>query len=494
MKTRDLLAELRRDLSQSPRAPGDLNSIWMLRRTSGLEVVAEILNLIQHFPAFQDPLADLLEAVIENTPRMVVHQRFSLTYASPGSTEARAILERAGRHWCIAAALSLHVNGHVRERAVILLGANPDLRVLPFILNRTSDWVEPVAQAAIAAFEAHPGRHSPEAVMMTARAIQKRSRGYRPTYTPDASSRGLEHAVAGDSSLALFVLEPHQTLASDDPIFLSALKSPHGVVRARVAQLLDPGPEVAEWAARFLLDPYPPVRLIALEYAVKAGKEGFPVLERAVHDDNCWVRSQARIVLGPRDYAAVYRAEVPDPGAIEGLGETGSRADADVITPLMTHPASRVRRATVRALVRLDARAALPQVRRMLFDPSARVVREAVQAVGAMNASFDPDEVVSALHFLGRPAPARRASLDALAFVARWDAAIVLLQFSHDPELAELCEFRLDLWAGRMESRLSRARPEVLAEFTRRLKIVPWLPAPLIARLRAILGLATTNS
>jgi HEAT repeat protein len=69
----------------------------------------------------------------------------------------------------------------------------------------------------------------------------------------------------------------------------------------------------------------------------------------------------------------------PAPGAIAGLAETGSHADAPLLRELLTHSAGRVRAQAVRALRHLDA-APVEQTIRMLRDSSPAVVREATVA------------------------------------------------------------------------------------------------------------------
>jgi hypothetical protein len=108
--------------------------------------------------------------------------------------------------------------------------------------------------------------------------------------------------------------------------------------------------------ATYLDDPASLVRAIARDAARRAG-------------------------IDPLDH---YRNAVstpdPVPGAIAGLADTGSHADAALLYPLLTHPTGRVRAQAVRALRVLDA-VPVEQTIPMLYDASPAVVREAATAL-----------------------------------------------------------------------------------------------------------------
>ncbi|MEU2514112.1 HEAT repeat domain-containing protein [Streptomyces syringium] len=100
------------------------------------------------------------------------------------------------------------------------------------------------------------------------------------------------------------------------------------------------------------------------------------------------VRACARWVLRRhgRDPLPHYRkacagpAAAVSPGAVAGLGECGTRADADLLRPLLAHPSGPVRARTVGALRTLGA-ADPTWLRPLLDDPSASVAREASVAL-----------------------------------------------------------------------------------------------------------------
>ncbi|MER5514551.1 HEAT repeat domain-containing protein [Streptomyces sp. NPDC002763] len=103
-------------------------------------------------------------------------------------------------------------------------------------------------------------------------------------------------------------------------------------------------------------------------------------------DRSAVVRACARWVLrqGGTDPAPLYRALCADPAdrpaAAVGLGECGVREDADLVRTLLAHPAPRVRACAVAGLRALDA-VRVDDVRPLLDDPSAAVVRQATVAL-----------------------------------------------------------------------------------------------------------------
>lgn len=126
------------------------------------------------------------------------------------------------------------------------------------------------------------------------------------------------------------------------------------------------------------------VRVEAIHVVAQAGDLA-PAIA-ALADRNPLVRAvaQAAARRSGADPADRYRrlVTVPEraPGAIAGLGETGSAYDADLIRRWLDHPRPRGRAETVRALRRLDA-ADPGLLSAMLTDPSAAVTRQVTAAL-----------------------------------------------------------------------------------------------------------------
>ncbi|MEO3776574.1 hypothetical protein ABGB16_06935 [Micromonospora sp. B11E3] len=130
----------------------------------------------------------------------------------------------------------------------------------------------------------------------------------------------------------------------------------------------------------------PEVRVVAVTGLVRGGQDD----EAAAYlnDDAPLVRAVARDAarrLGV-DARAHYRTVVstgaPALGAIAGLAETGSAADAPLLRPLLVHERAGVRAQAVRGLRLLDA-VVVGELAPLLRDPSPAVVREVTAALRA---------------------------------------------------------------------------------------------------------------
>ncbi|MFJ8699037.1 hypothetical protein [Streptomyces ardesiacus] len=142
----------------------------------------------------------------------------------------------------------------------------------------------------------------------------------------------------------------------------------------------------------------PRVRSAGVTALRRAGrsKQAEPFLS----DRSALVRACARYVVRQQggDPAAWYRerCKAPNdpellPGAVIGLAECGNRADAGLLRPLLVHPAAGVRARAVAGLRALDC-ADVKQMRPLLDDPAAEVVRETATALlPSVGLLADPD-------------------------------------------------------------------------------------------------------
>ncbi|MFG2130515.1 hypothetical protein ACGFNV_22235 [Streptomyces sp. NPDC048751] len=135
---------------------------------------------------------------------------------------------------------------------------------------------------------------------------------------------------------------------------------------------------------------------------------GVTALRRAGHperaepflaDRSGLVRACARYVVrqGGGDPLSWYRRRCADPGdpglppgAVVGLAECGGRADAELLWPLLGHPAAGVRARAVAGLRTLDV-TDVARLRSLLDDPAPGVVREATAALLPSARSLDAD-------------------------------------------------------------------------------------------------------
>ncbi|GAB4061418.1 HEAT repeat domain-containing protein [Catellatospora paridis] len=211
--------------------------------------------------------------------------------------------------------------------------------------------------------------------------------------------------------------------------------------------------------------------------------------DAGLSDRHPQVREIAYAALRRRDgdpadhYRRLIAAEPPAPGVIAGLGETGNAADTALITPWLTHPATRGRVAAVRALRRLGT-APVDALAARLTDPSPAVVRHAAAALSVRAAEVDEPELEALL----RPEQAPNVRMAAFRIcVARdpWTRLTVSLRLLHDTDqqLRGAAEHEVRTWPG--YGRLRPIDPQLVQELHTLLALaVPVLGKPLVDLIR----------
>lgn len=306
----------------------------------------------------------------------------------------------------VVALASTHRDGRVRERAVAAMLHRPSPELMPFLVLRTGDWVAPVrdrARAGLALLLADdPARYLPAALPMIVLTEPRRRGGFahgQALASLITAPAPVREALAGsgDRRQRRFVFDvalAHGWLRVDD---LVGVAESDDDVRIRV-RAAEAACREAVWTRRVPVlrrlagNRRTEVRAVALTGLARIGETAAVVAY--LDDEAPLVRALARdtaVRLGT-DVLAHYRltvtavgpavgpADEPAVGAIAGLAEAGTAADAALLRPLLTHTDRKVRAAAVRALRQLDAvdvDATLP----LLHDPSPAVVREATAAL-----------------------------------------------------------------------------------------------------------------
>ncbi|MER7790467.1 hypothetical protein [Streptomyces sp. NPDC097640] len=314
--------------------------------------------------------------------------------ARPGATAPPAPPEY-DRPLALAFACSHH-DGRVRERAVRRIVERPSPELMPFLVLRTGDWVRQVRERARAGLtdllQRDPARYVPAAAP-TALLADRRRRG-------DFARRQVLAALLSAPGTALlegllasplreqrrFALEVAGA-AGRLPLraLVSVAEGDTDVrVRARAAEV---AAREAVWTdradllRRLAAARHREVRATALTGLIRAGHA--EEVTGALDDPAGLVRAVARDaarrtgVEPLTHYRAAVRGPQPPTGALDGLAETGSDADAPLLLPLLDHPQAPVRAHALRALRILDA-VPTDRVVPLLRDPSARVIRVAV--------------------------------------------------------------------------------------------------------------------
>ncbi|MGW7426113.1 HEAT repeat domain-containing protein [Streptomyces sp. NPDC054813] len=164
---------------------------------------------------------------------------------------------------------------------------------------------------------------------------------------------------------------------------------------------------------------HPRVRSAGVTALRRAGRHADA--EPYLTDRSAVVRACARWVLrqGGTDPAPLYRALCADPAtrpaAAVGLGECGVPEDADLVRTLLAHPVPGVRACALAGLRALDA-VRVDDIRPLLDDPSAAVVRQATAALLPW-ADRVPQELLRGLLAEDRPRHERIAAVRLLRAV-----------------------------------------------------------------------------
>lgn len=366
-------------------------------------------------------------------------------------------------------------SGYVREAAVqrlALLGGGDEL---PPLLLRANDWVQPVRTRALDAlharvvpdYAAHWVRALP--LVLRLRGTERGAAGplvddvlglLRAPASRDAVWKGMhasDPSVRRGCARILLGAGPPGLRA----VIHDALASPDEVVRreaAHAAASLDDG-ALDDLLPRILADRFSAVRRAGLGLAARRmGIGALPALRDALLDRGAGIRADARAGidrLEPMDFAAFYRARLaPDAPrlteAVLGLGETGTAADADRITPLLGHPRTRVRASALRALPRLAGDGAVPALLAAVADASPAVSRTAADGLRPRVARADAG-ALAALMDAANAAHVRRNALSLLAARSKWDGLPWILRScgDADPAVRAVARAQLARWRKR---------------------------------------------
>jgi HEAT repeat protein len=226
------------------------------------------------------------------------------------------------------------------------------------------------------------------------------------------------------------------------------LNDSDAVIRARAMRSVATDTEFEHRGAileRFLRDdPVPAVRRLALavlsEHMPERIGAVFPdvLLDRAasVRGLARFVASTHRLALVPREvYVQALLRGLPRQlsAAIEGVGETGSHADADLIAPFFSGNSPRIRRSALRAAAKLDAERAISSAIDALADEASSVRSAAVDILSSNASRVDFGIVSRRLRSLS-DSNARRNLLRVFLDAPKWEAPAFLLEALADQD------------------------------------------------------------
>jgi HEAT repeat protein len=367
---------------------------------------------------------------------------------------------------------SFHFNGYIREEALRRLGDVFNGAELPFLLLRLNDWVPQVRSTAEGFIRARlKGNYAHFFINNLALITRLRSthRGRKQAVieaieTLLKTEDGRHAVIAGMDSSDTQVKRECYRLA------LRSNLDQHSVVEKA---LNEAAPEIRRWGAenlasvpestaseallsRLRADRLPAVRRHALQISCERTPEAArPWLDHALLDSHPAVRGYAQSHLGKlgantRQFYvdALGRSDPRNLySAISGLGETGCSADVDLILPYLSQERSKVRRATIRSLARLQANGFTDLFVQYLSDATASVSREAMKALGKRVHVLEGERI---WHVFTDAASthSRRNALFLIAHLGKWESISYLIEAlcTEDEQLKELAKKYVRRW------------------------------------------------
>lgn len=368
---------------------------------------------------------------------------------------------------------SSHFSGYVREAAVAELASQRTGKELPFLLIRLNDWVPQVRnvaeQAVRARIEPAYAVHLLANISLVLRLrvcgrVEKRFVDDICDLLKRAECKNVLQAGTSSKDKAVrrisFQLAAEAEPSTRAAIIRTAMTDPDAVARSWAARhfLPDVSPsELPGVIEPMLNDRFMPVRRDALwSAATRRPDIAKQPLRAALLDSHVSMRDTARQFLAVaevEDVAAFY-ADVLANGsdkqrfaAICGLGETGTTADVPVVMPFLSSPSTRLRRAAVYAIGRLDLEGQLQRLVCVLSDAKPSVSREAFKALQpkARYVALPDLEVLAAesseIHV-------RRNALTLISHAAKWKKIPALLKACADKDarIAEQAARALRAW------------------------------------------------
>jgi HEAT repeat protein len=394
-------------------------------------------------------------------------------------------------HWAALGVLASHPDGHVREAAVDELGYSTSGVEIPFLAIRANDWVEQVAETAASLLAARLVRANRAAVLSAlpfiVRMLGQRRRDHRHlenaflgVLTADGADDVIEAIGRADRGVSRAMYELLLEKAPSRRFVEAALADADPVTRGRaVARLSTVEPADALTGRLAVLvngDGAPAVRTQALTLLAERDPDHAKrLLHRVLFDPSAAVRGLARFLASRLDPAidirALYVGYLGEPlsptlvTAVAGLGDVGTRADADRLASFLTADAPRLRRAALLSTGKLDPDRGLPLATAALEDPAGSV-RSTARRILLRNApGLDFQTLAHRLPAVA-DARARQGMLRLLAEASKWDAAVYLLEALDDRDRAvrHLASELLTSWVALYNRRHTASTPQHLAQ------------------------------
>ncbi|MBV9927310.1 MAG: HEAT repeat domain-containing protein [Acidobacteria bacterium] len=383
---------------------------------------------------------------------------------------------------------SFHKSGYVREEAVHRLARSDGGAELPFLLIRLNDWVgkvrETARQAIIPRLSPRYGASFVENLPLVARLGLAARDDHGPFVEAVESllksDKCLNALLSGlesdDRSVRriCFRLAAEAENSDTRALLERALAEPDTVIRLWAARRVSEG--IAGGAAEGLLelmkgDHFMPVRREALRTFVnRVPEKARAELRRALFDQHASVREEARFHLrkaGEADFASIYRTALADAAvgdlysAVGGIGETGTASDDLLVLPYALRGSTKVRRAAIKSLAKLNGDGHLALFVDALKDETPTVSREARKALAGRATAVGGGRLWDVFSVSSQP-HVRRNALHLLARLGKWDGIHYLIRATGDTDerIAEASRLGVVRWLSRFNRSFSAPTPE----------------------------------
>lgn len=380
------------------------------------------------------------------------------------------------------AILSMHKNGHLRERALRELDAAHGDDALPFLLSSCVDWVAEVHEVAWTAVRRRLVPNSAPSLVAALPLVLRLREFRRVRCAPLVSDilrflttqyvalrRGLEHprlnvrhaswnAMAESNMLSV----EHALSAVKD----SALTRKAGAFLVQLA--MEPSTSYAQRVVSALSEaPAPEMRLSALLLAEKCGlADATERHRRASVDDARSVRQQARYHLRQAgldvDHRRIYLDALPASlGAIAGLGEVGQPDDWEALVPCL-EASARPACEAIRSMRTLNAPESRDMRLFLVLEKRQKVSRAAATSVEGEIHGGDEAEIRACLE--SQWLHVRRLGIRLASFLPGWRAPLLIAPFVR-PDTLSAAALALARW--RVRPGPSRAEFEAWRQWMR---------------------------
>jgi hypothetical protein len=371
-------------------------------------------------------------------------------------------------------ALSTHRNGYVREAAVRLLCEDISREGFPFLLWRAADWVQEIrVLARSAVMERLADDRYLQEFVNTLPLLNRMETLHRVDLSYLVAlvrSRLLDQPgriclVAGLRSPNMHVRRASGNLldrvlpAPDSDVIAIIAGSKDNILRLLVlkweVRMRTTDPEAAcAIRSRFLVDKSAGLRLAALRSEIEVGGPGLlELLWRYASDDAITIRECARYnirrLAGDVNFVEYYRGVATSepafsPGALAGVGETGTREDYDFISGYLVGSA-RQRAVALKAMARLDPVRVRSAAVASILDDSGQVRRVALGIIGFRVSDDEAYMLIGRLTNATLPG-AIRTLIIAARRVEEWQALDILLSAAITVSSSEAAIAAIETW------------------------------------------------